>query len=213
MGSQFAHIDQLARQLPFGLDDAAAVNDAFNRWYRHPEPNRRTLDLWTYCFVYRYFTLKYVQRSIPNVADFDEIVGATMMKITESRGRLDEGALYANWVSKVCRNNFLNYARRAGKSAVYMDVRAQESLVSESESPVRDYVLLRRELAAAIERLPEYLREPARMRYLQQMDYDDMSAVGGHAVPTLRAYCHKAFQKLKEDHVLHAFFEKWNDDI
>ncbi|HKL88843.1 MAG TPA: hypothetical protein VJ884_07535, partial [Salinibacter sp.] len=46
-------------QLPFAVDDSDAANDVFRRWRENGDPEaERLVDMWTYCFVCRYFLAK-----------------------------------------------------------------------------------------------------------------------------------------------------------
>lgn len=213
MSSLFEHIEQLADCLPFEIDDSPSVNAAFREWFDHPtDERRRIVDVWTYCFVYRYFTWKYIQHAAGSVADFEHLVSRTFRKVMQHRTTLDASARYASWVSVICKRTFLNFAR-GRNDVVFLDDQLRDSLVSEAPPRIRDRVSVRRELAGAIMRLPEYLQEAAELRFLRNMDYPEIEKLTGRSTPTLRAYCHKALQKLSEDSELRLFFEKWDDDI
>lgn len=213
MSSLLEHIEQLARRLPFDLDDSESVNDAYHRWFvSRSRKDNHILEIWTYCYVYRYFTWKYIQNAAGSVADFEHLISRTYRKIMQHRERLDERARYASWVSVICKRTFLNFAR-ARNDVVYLDQQTQELLVSEARPRARDRILMRQEIVAAVKRLPEYLQEAARLRFIRHMEYSEMEELMGKPVPTLRAYCHKALQKLREDESLRVFFEKWDDDF
>ena len=49
--------EPVARHLPFSLDDVSAVNRTFVRWLdKRRRRDGRLIQLWTYCYVHRYFT-------------------------------------------------------------------------------------------------------------------------------------------------------------
>ncbi len=213
MASLLKHIEQLASRLPFEIDDSDAVNAAYRQWFVSPtDKQNEVVELWTYCYVHRYFTWKHIQNSTGSVADFEELISRTYRKIMNNRYRLGESARYASWVSVICKRTFLNHTR--GRSdVVYLDQQTQELLVSEAAPPTRDRVVMRRQIAEAVSRLPEYLREAAQLRFIRHMEYPEMEDLTGRPTPTLRAYCHKAMEKLREDESLRLFFEKWDDDF
>ncbi|MFW5955423.1 MAG: RNA polymerase sigma factor [Rhodothermales bacterium] len=213
MSSLLERVDQLSRRLPFPLDDSAAVNELFAQWCQYKsERDRANLDLWSYCFIYRYFTWKYLQKVGGSLSDFELQISGAYRKVIEHRGRLECAARYASWVSVICKNTFLNFVR-SRPDVVYLEERLTGNLVSEASSQTHRGETARAELAAAVERLPAYLREVATLRFLLNLDYEEISGATGHATPTLRAYCHKSMTKLAEDPQLREYFEKWSDEL
>lgn len=213
MGSLLNHIDQLTRRLPFHLDDSEAINNSFRLWLAEPEESlEEAVDLWTYCFVHRYFTWKFIQKMVHNVSDHEALIGQAYQKIILRRASLGPSSRYASWVSVVCKNCFLNFIR-GRQNLIYLDDRVSELLVSEAPAVAHDRVGLRLQLQAAIDRLPDYLGEVACLKFMSNLQYEEISRTTGLSVPTLRAYCHKARQKLSEDEQLHAYFQRWDDEL
>lgn len=213
MGSLLDHIDRLSRRLPFHLDDSDAINGSFRRWLaERDESLQEAIDLWTYCFVHRYFTWKFIQKMVHNVSDHEALISQAYQKIIQRRMELGPSSRYASWVSVVCKNCFLNFVR-GRQNVVHLDDRVTELLVSEPPAVAPDRVGLRVQLRAAVDRLPEYLSDVARLKFLNNLQYEEISQSTGLSVPTLRAYCHKARQKLSEDDGLRSFFERWDDEL
>lgn len=213
MASLLKHIEILARRLPFEIDDSDAVNTAYRQWHDlQSGENQEVLELWTYCYVHRYFTWKFIKGTAGSAADFEELISETYAKVSKNRGRLNADARYASWVSVICRRTFLNFARNRGE-LVYLDNKSQELLVAEATPRGRDRIILRRQIEAAITRLPAYLQDAAHLRFVRHMEYIEMEDLTGRDAAILRAYCHKAVQKLGEDDALRDYFEKWDDDF
>ena len=64
--------DAVARHLPFHLNETGRANEAFLRWQTENDlAARRIVDLWTYCFIRRYFAVKFVQNPAYRAADLD----------------------------------------------------------------------------------------------------------------------------------------------
>ena len=176
------------------------------------DKDQEVLELWTYCYIHRYFTWKFIQSTGHSVADYEELITETFMKVADNRNRLKLDARYASWVSVICKRTFLNFTRVRGEF-IYLDPKKQDLLVAEAQPRRRDRAVLRLQIAEAVERLPDYLKEAARLRFVRQMEYIEMADLTGRSAAILRAYCHKAVQKLSEDEALRENFEKWDDDF
>ena len=100
-------------RLPFSVDDTDAANESFRRWRDEEDPKaKRHADLWTYCYVCRYFLGKSARGTFDNPSDADELITRAYRKVQENRDGVRNAARYANWVSVVCKNTLLNYTRR-----------------------------------------------------------------------------------------------------
>jgi DNA-directed RNA polymerase specialized sigma24 family protein len=203
---------ELAARLPFGLEDAEQVGAAFRRFQNADDGEapreRRAVELWTYCFVRRYFWVKFTVKPERPASDLDELVERVYRKIEAKRATVREPGRYAHWVSVVCRNTFLNYVNREGPPDVSLDEEHAPTLSSKKR--VRgDLGLARSVVAEAIERLPDYLQPVARMRFLEERSYPSISEETGTAVPTARSYAGRARKQLREDPDVRAL---WNEE-
>ncbi len=193
-------------QLPFVVDDTDAANDAFRRWTEEQNPRaERHVDMWTYCYVCRYFLAKSAGDTFESAAAPDELITRTYKKIQENRDGVRDPSRYANWVSVVCKNTFLNYARRDRVSDSIDEDKGPTLRAETSHLPEKGFV--REALAEAIERLPDYLQEPARLYFLEDLEFEEISEQIGKAVPTVRTYKHKAVKRLREDERLREYVD------
>ncbi len=197
------NLDSVAAHLPFHLDDIARVNDAFRKWCGGvSEADRRNVDLWTYCYVRRYFLIKFIRNPAHRASDLDALVEATYQKIEKGRGRLGCEDPYASWVSVICKNTFLNYVTR----------RRKHLSVDDTDHPVRlvhhesfDQGMILVAVLEAIDRLPPSLQEVATLRFVEDMSYPEMAEATGKDLPILRAYVNKARKRLQADRTLRGF--------
>ncbi len=201
----FESLDALVAKLPFHIDDVDAVNECFVRWFEAPSnEDRFVIDLWTYCFTCRYFLIKFVQESSMGPADFDELVDRTFIKIEASVGRIKRPAHYANWVSVVCKNTFLNYLRDR-HPAVSLNDSPDPQIAAEPVRAYGDAGFTRLAVHRAINRLPKYLRECVRLRFLDGLTYEEISEKTGYPLPRIRSYINKAMKRFREDDRLLAY--------
>lgn len=196
-------------RLPFSVDDTDAANEAFRRWSNQQDPEaQRHTDMWTYCYVCRYFLAKSAGGNFESAAAPDELIARTYEKIQENRDGVRDPSRYANWVSVVCKNTFLNHTRRA-RVANSIDEEKGPTLRAEtSRIPERGFV--QEALSEAIDRLPDYLQEPARLYFLEDREFDEISEEIGKEVPTVRTYKHKAVKQLREDERLREYVDQPN---
>jgi len=135
-------------------------------------------------------------------------------------------------VSVVCRNTYLNH-RRSRKPTYSLDdpttglvavagdgilpgavgvgerlAFRPDGIVAEPDAAEveRDSLAAVEAVANAIERLPGYLRDVARMKLLDGYTYEQISAELDRPPPILRAYFHRALLRLRKDRLLVEFF-------
>jgi len=193
--------------LPFAVDDTDAANDAFRRWTEGEDPKaQRLVDMWTYCYVCRYFLAKSAGDSFESPAAPDELITRTYEKIQENRDGVRDASRYTNWVSVICKNTFLNYTRRDRTSDSIDREKGPTLRANTTRIPERGFV--REAFSEAIDRLPDYLQEPARLYFLEDREFEEISEAIGKAVPTVRTYKHKAVKKLREDERLREYVEQ-----
>lgn len=195
-------------RLPFSVDDSEAANEAFRRWKTDDDPDaERHVDLWTYCYVCRYFLSKAAGDAFDRAAAPDRLITRTYEKVRDKRDSVRNPDQYASWVSVVCKNTFLNHTRR-DRRPQSIDEEHGPTLQADEARATREIGFVRESLEAAIENLPDYLQEPARLYFLEDRDFDEISEAVGKPVPTIRTYKHKALQKLREDETLREYVDE-----
>ncbi len=205
--SSFESLEALVARLPFHLDDTAAVNECFVRWFNAPtKRDRIVVDLWTYCFIRRYFLVKFIQESSVGPADLEELVDRTYQKIERSGRQIKRPERYASWVSVVCKNTFLNYLRDH-RRAVSLDAERAPQLIAETPQPSYDAGFVRQAVEGAIKRLPAYLQECVRLRFVEGLTYEEIHDRTGHPLPRIRSYVNKALKRFREDALLIAYLK------
>lgn len=197
--SSFESLDELVAALPFHLDDISAINATYLRWYASRDAHEReVIQLWTYCFIRRYFLVKFVQEASWSAVDLDMIVETAFRKTEEREGQIREPSRYANWVSVVCKNTFRNYLR-SKRHQIPIGHVPLPSLVAETPVAYNEPGQRQEALARAIDRLPPHLHACVRLRFLTGLSYTEIAQRTGRPLPTIRAYIYKAIKRLRED--------------
>lgn len=191
---EFRSLDDLAALLPFELLDTSAANALYVRYSEHGTAHeRRLVDVWTYCYIRRYYLVKIIQQSHYSVADLDRLTSKVYQRVLEKREALTSNTRYANWVSVVCKNSYINYLRQQQRTPEVFEEEWMPGVTLNDPGLVLQVVL------AAIARLPEFLREVARLRLVEEYSYEEIADITGRDLPTLRAYANKAVKRLRVD--------------
>jgi len=208
-------LDELASRLPFHLDSSAEVNEAYSMYVRTPSPQAAKLvDLWTYCFIRRYYLIKFLKDHSFQSGELESVVEQAYKKVERGRALLKQDDRYAQWVSVVCKNNFINFVSRRSHVTTVEDVEVLDDFeilegaltqYPEGSDPEVDAGVLFVALAHAIEKLPSFLRNVTRMRFVEQLSYEEISRLTGLSIATVRAYIHKACTRFRNDPGLSAF--------
>ncbi|HMB92629.1 MAG TPA: sigma-70 family RNA polymerase sigma factor [Rhodothermales bacterium] len=195
----------VADQLPFHIDDTPQVNAAFLRWHQHQTPgDKRIVDLWTYCYIYRYFTMKFAPSDQDTPLCFDRLIAGAFADVQEHIHSIRRPERYTAWVGTLCKNTFINHLRTR-RSTLSLDADTATLLVEPPPPAVTgtyDAVLIQQTVCTAIDALPPFLSTVARMRLLENRSYEAISEATGKPLPTLRTYVNRALKQLRKNPAL-----------
>lgn len=167
----------------------------------------RHVDLWTYCYICRYFLAKSTRGEFNAPSDADELITRAYLKVQENRSGVRDPHCYASWVSVICKNTFLNYTRR-DRFPASIDEPDGPELRANDGRPVANVGFVREAFAKAIERLPTYLQEPAHLYFLEDRGFDEISEAIDKPIATIRTYKHKATKHLRNDDTLREYINR-----
>ena len=182
---------------------------AFRRWRQSGDPEAKYwIDLWSYCFIRRYFTVKFVGLLGGEAADLDAVMEEAYRRVQAYTGTVKDESRYAQWVSVVCKRTFLNYLRRR-PSHVSLDEEQVARLRVEASGC--DPMMVLAGVNQAIDRLPPFLQEVARLRFIKGFSYEEIQQATGMPLPSIRTYVYKVLVKFRSDGQLLAFLEQSSD--
>ena len=200
-------LDALLRHLPFDLDDVKAANASFASWRNEGRAaDKRVVDLWTYCFVWRYLLTKFTRLTHLPQSDFDALVGDVYERVQQKLGSVRVPERYASWLSVLCHHAFISYLRKHKRKGG-LEVPLYTDVVAEPAAEYYDVELIQEALIAAIDALPGFLRQVAQLRFIQQKTYQETAAIMQKDVSVVRAYAHKALLRLRKNPRLKALYE------
>lgn len=210
----YTMLQGVADALPFALDDTAQVNNAFVRWLKTGAASaERLIHLWTYCYIYRFFLIKCAPQQGQTSLAFERLVATAFADVQEHRGTIRRPECYAGWVCTVCRNTFINYLRKR-RSTVSLEEGGDVVILLDAVDRAvarRDALVVYQAICAAIDELPPYMRDVARMRLLEHRPYKAIALEVGKPLPTLRAYVGRATALLRDNHTLQALIAELRD--
>ncbi len=202
-------IDAVSTSLPFGVDDYTEVNRTYLRWVeRCGDSDRRFIEIWTYCYVQRFFARQFQRSPEWMRSDADRLIDTTLQRLRAARYQLRDPERYAYWVISVCRNAHFTYLR--GRR---LDGLADpDSLIAEpTVSSQYDVAAMYEALEFGIARLPVFLRDAARLRLVEGKPYREIAARTGKSIPTLRSYANRALSALRRDAHVRRVFDEMRD--
>ena len=197
--SSFHSLEKLAGKLPFHLDDTSAINQTYLRWHEdRNSDDRRVIQLWTYCYIRRYFLLKFARETWYSPGDLDAIIESAFRKVESREFQIRQPERYASWVSVLCKNTFINYIR-GGQRWLSLRDAPLHALATETPMPYNDSRHNRQALLQAIGRLPCYLQKCAMLRFVHGLSYKEISIRTGYETPCVRTFAYKIVQCLSKD--------------
>lgn len=193
------HLDAVARHLPFAVDDYDAANAAFGRW-RDGQGDRRDVDLWAYCYIQRYFIVRFLrERGAPS--DLDQCISHTVERVQRGLERIKDSGKFASYVSVACKHTLLNHRRDRRETA-----EIPERTLEADEPIVTDGLHARHVIEEVLSEAPEALREVGRLRVLEAMEYPEIAERTGRALATVRTYAWRAVMYLRENPRIRALY-------
>ena len=131
-----------------------------------------------------------------NVADAEDAVQETFVKLWRDYARLDEDKVQA-WIMKVCRNTCLDRIRRLRQS---VEIHEEHFETDESQRP--DTNLSMEQASGYLHQLITLLDEPGKslvvLRDLHEHSYEEIAEIMGLTLTQVKVYLYRARKKLGE---------------
>ncbi|WP_043612061.1 RNA polymerase sigma factor [Ensifer sp. ZNC0028] len=131
-------------------------------------------------------------RATCRTADVDDATQEALWLLSRHVGAIRALATLSSWLFSVVRRECLRLARRSGLVADIDEDALETSLVQRPEH------VLRLDLAAAFEALPQQYRDVALMRDLQEMTIDEIATTLHLSRQAVKARLHRARLLLRE---------------
>jgi RNA polymerase sigma-70 factor (ECF subfamily) len=130
--------------------------------------------------------------------DTDDVLQNTFIKIYRNIDKFRGDSALFTWMFRIATNESLSFLKTRAKKMNQSFEDVQEERVRNLKSdPYFDGDELELSLQEAIVRLPEKQQMVFRMKYFQEMKYEEMSQILGTSVGALKASYHHAKKKIE----------------
>jgi RNA polymerase sigma-70 factor (ECF subfamily) len=136
--------------------------------------------------------LRYYLRRMLDGPDADDALQDVWLDVHRGLGRLSEVAAFPAWLFRLARDRVFRLLRRRKRTEPLLDLDPPAS-DDEPGFGVEDAARIH----AALAGLPHEQREVVVLRFVQEMAYDDIAAVVGVPVGTVRSRLHYAKRALR----------------
>lgn len=135
-------------------------------------------------------------------ADAEDIAQQVFLNVWKSAPRWRPEAKVTTWLMTITKRLVFNEARRRSRTRIVHRQPEEESPEFPDTKPSPDREILEREMHAAIEAAMESLPERERMvvvlRRYEAMPYEEIAAVLGTSIPTVKSLLFRARNTLRE---------------
>lgn len=143
-----------------------------------------------------------IRRMVLIHEDADDVLQNTFIKAWTGLDNFRGDSKLSTWLYRIAVNEALNFLERQKKKTTSLDAE-EASLGMEiantlQSDPYFDGDEVELQLQQAIAMLPDRQRTVFNMKYFQEMKYEEMSAVLGTTVGSLKANYHIAVKKISE---------------
>ncbi len=141
----------------------------------------------------------HIRRIVLVHADADDVLQNVFVKIWKNLAKFQQNSKLYTWLYRIATNEsltFINSRKRKKTTPLETDDYDLKSMLS--SDPFFDGDDLQIRLEEAIETLPDKQKIVFKLRYYEEMKYDEMSEVTGTSVGALKASYHHAVKKIEK---------------
>ncbi len=141
--------------------------------------------------------------SLKNREDAEDVTQEVLVRLWNHRHKLESSAVRP-WLLRVARNACCDVVRRRQTQQARLgheDTEAAETMPAKAPDPhaAAETADFRRQLEAALARLPEPLRSVLILREIQQLKYDEIAQALEKPLNSIKVYLHRGRKLLREE--------------
>jgi RNA polymerase sigma-70 factor (ECF subfamily) len=137
---------------------------------------------------------EFVRRMLgPDASDADDVLQDVWFDVFRSVGKLRDTGAFASWLYRIARDRAYRVIRRRGLATRPIDEVELPDGTAETEFDADE----RRLVMASLDRLPHEQREVLLLRFVEQMDYEQIARAVGCELGTVRSRLHYAKRALR----------------
>jgi RNA polymerase sigma factor (sigma-70 family) len=141
----------------------------------------------------------HVRNIVLNHDDADDVLQNTFIKVFQNLKNFKGESKLFSWMYRIATNEAITFInQRAKKSGITSEEVQQKALMKLQADEYFEGDALQLKLQQAIAKLPEKQQLVFKMRYFEDIKYEDMSEILGTSVGALKASYHHAARKIEE---------------
>lgn len=151
--------------------------------------------------VHRYQKPLYhhIRSLVLNHDDADDVLQNTFIKIVQHLNDFKAESKLYTWMYRIATNEALTFINQKAKRNGFTTLEYQEKAVAKLESDLYfDGDTFQLLLQKAVSKLPEKQQLVFKMKYFQDLKYEEISQILGTSVGALKASYHHAVKKIEE---------------
>ncbi|MGB0178242.1 MAG: RNA polymerase sigma factor, partial [Owenweeksia sp.] len=132
----------------------------------------------------------------------NDVLQNTLIKVWKGLDSFRGDSRIYSWLYRIASNEAISFIQRektrfgaSGEQSFFMEKLAQDPYFDGDEATLR--------LWEAIDRLPDKQKEVFKLKYFEELKYEEMSEMLGTSVGALKASYHHAVQKIRENLMSH----------
>ena len=141
----------------------------------------------------------HIRNLVLNHDDTDDVLQNTFIKVFSNIKNFKGDSKLYSWIYRIATNEALTFMQQRAKKQGISNEEAQQKEINKLESDVffdGDEIQLKLQKAIAI--LPEKQQIVFKMKYFEELKYEEMSEILGTSVGALKASYHIAVKKIEE---------------
>lgn len=154
---------------------------------------------------YRKKLLAYIFHLIGNKDETEDILQNVFSKTYKNIGNFDTSRNFSSWICRIAHNEAVNFLKRKSKrytvswddistSKDKLDIATNDELLEDKWS----HQEINQEIDEAIRKLPNKYQQILKLRYFQELSYEDISVILKKPVNTVGTLINRAKKKLLE---------------
>ncbi len=141
----------------------------------------------------------HIRNIVLNHDDADDVLQNTFIKIFQNLSKFKGESKLFSWTYRIATNEALTFLQQKAKKSGISNVEVQQKAINKLESDVffdGDEIQLKLQKAIAI--LPEKQQLVFKMKYFEELKYEEISEIVNTSVGALKASYHLAVKKIEE---------------
>ena len=141
----------------------------------------------------------HIRKMVIDHDDADDLVQETFVKVWKNIDSFRADAQVYTWIYRIATNECLNFLRKKRKK-FFLPIVDVESELNEKldNSPYINGDEIQMKLQKALLKLPDKQRLVFNMKYFDDLKYEEIAAITGTSVGSLKANYHHAVKKIEE---------------